>query len=68
MTTIAKNTTAQHRRSRLYAFRWLTRLDAAYRQHHALKHATPEHLDDMGISLQEANAAFYRQFADKKLR
>lgn len=66
MTITFTNSIAKPRRFNLNPLRWWLRLDAAYRQHHALKQATPEQLDDMGISFEQANIAFYRQFANTK--
>ena len=66
MTTITKTAATTTRHPRFSPLHWLMRLDAAYRQHHALKQATSEQLDDMGISRDDADTAFFRQFASKK--
>ena len=46
-------------------FRWLVRLDAAYRSYLSLKEAENHRLEDMGISRKQLDQAFYRQFAEK---
>lgn len=45
---------------------WLQHLDAAYRQSQQLKKATPEQLNDMGISRKQADTAFLGQFRDDR--
>ncbi|MFQ5623676.1 MAG: hypothetical protein ACE5FS_09805 [Paracoccaceae bacterium] len=67
MTQAARKTITLPRISRPHPLRWLMRLDAAYRQHQALKSATPGQLDDMGISREDADIAFYRQFTGRKI-
>lgn len=45
----------------LRALNWLADRDAAYRASRKLRNMPDERLEDMGISREEANAAFYTQ-------
>lgn len=46
--------------------KWLLRLDASIRDANKLKNTEDHNLKDMGITRQQANVAFYRQFAEKR--
>ena len=46
--------------------KWLVRLDASFREANQLKRTEAHNLEDMGITRQQANTAFYRQFAEKQ--
>jgi len=45
---------------------WLFRLEAAYRQAALLKKTERCHLDDMGISREQADPAFYGRFGQHR--
>ena len=45
---------------------WLVRLDTSYRESQQLRKTEGRNLKDMGITRQQANTAFYRQFAEKR--
>ena len=46
--------------------KWLIRLDASFRETDQLNKTETRNLKDMGITRQQANTAFYRQFAEKR--
>ena len=46
--------------------KWLFRLDASFRDADTLKKTEDRILKDVGITRQQANVAFYRQFAEKR--
>ena len=45
---------------------WLLRLDASFRDADQLRKTEKCNLKDMGITRQEANTTFYRQFSEKR--
>ncbi|WP_137700281.1 hypothetical protein [Marimonas lutisalis] len=49
----------------LRALNWLADRNAAYRASHKLRNMPDERLDDMGITRDEANAAFYHRGSRK---
>lgn len=46
--------------------KWLFRLEAAYRQAAQLKMTEDCHLEDMGITRQQADDAFYGRFGQNR--
>ena len=46
--------------------KWLLRLDASFHEASKMKNAEEHNLKDMRITRQQANTAFYRQFAEKR--
>lgn len=45
---------------------WLLALDASYRQFRQLARTDTEHLQDMGVSRDQANKTFYRRFGQHR--
>lgn len=45
----------------LRALNWLADRDAAYRASHKLRNMPDERLEDIGITREDANAAFYQR-------
>ena len=45
--------------------KWLLRLDASFRDANHLKNTEDHNLNDMGITREQADVVFYRQFAVK---
>ena len=52
--------------SKFSLINWLFRLDASFRDADQLKKTEAHNLEDMGITRQQANTAFYHQFAEKR--
>lgn len=46
--------------------RWLLRLDAAYREADKLKKSEAHRLQDMGLTRDQANSAFYGRFGEHR--
>jgi len=45
---------------------WFVRLDASFREASQLKDTEARNLKDMGITREQADTAFYRQFSENR--
>lgn len=68
MTTTQASRARPAPRQTLNPIKWLLRLDADYRQAIHLKNADKERLDDMGLTREQANLAFFQRLGQNSYR